>query len=139
MVDDLASFNQQITEEFRANGGKVGGQFRTSAMLLLHSRGAKTGEIRVHPMVYRADGDRFVVFASKGGAPTNPAWYFNLVAHPEATIEVGTETLAVVARVASGEERTRLWEAQKAAAPAFAEYEAKTTREIPVIVLERVD
>jgi deazaflavin-dependent oxidoreductase (nitroreductase family) len=137
MADDMQSFNDQIIEEFRSNEGRVGGTFRTSKMLLLHSRGAKSGEVRIHPMVFMADGDRYVVFASKGGGPTNPAWYHNLVAHPEATIEVGTEEIAVVARVATGQERTRIWSAQKAAFPAFADYEARTTREIPVVVLER--
>jgi deazaflavin-dependent oxidoreductase (nitroreductase family) len=130
--------NRKIIEEFRANGGKVGGQFEGAPLLLLHHRGAKTGKVRVNPMMYQADGDRLAVFASKGGAPTNPDWYRNLVAHPRATVEVGSDTFDVDARVAAGEERDRIWTLQKERYPGFADYEAKTSREIPVVVLERV-
>ena len=130
-------WNQRIIEEFRANGGKVGGQFEGAPLLLLHSTGARSGRVRTNPMMYQADGDRFVVFASKAGADTNPDWYHNLRAHPQATVEVGTETHQVEARVAEGAERERLWTKQKADYPGFADYESKTARMIPVIVLER--
>lgn len=134
----MADYNQQIIEEFRANAGKVGGRFEGAPMLLLHHRGAKTGTERVNPLMYQDLGDGSVaVFASKGGAPTNPDWFHNLVANPETTIEIGTETREVVARVASDDDRDRIWEAQKRAYPNFAEYE-KTAggRTIPVVVLE---
>ncbi|MDQ1396566.1 MAG: hypothetical protein QOG64_1825 [Acidimicrobiaceae bacterium] len=137
-MTDVNDWNTKIIEEFRSNGGKVGGQFEGAPLLLLHSTGAKTGETRVHPVMYRSDGDRFVIFASKAGATTNPDWYHNLVANPKASVEVGNETLDVVARVAEGDERERLWSAQKVEYPGFADYE-KTAggREIPVVVLER--
>lgn len=134
----MADWNKQIIEEFRANEGKVSGQFEGAPLLLLHSVGAKTGATRVNPMMYQTVGDdRFAVFASKGGAPTNPDWYHNLVANPHTTVEVGTETLEVIARVAQGDERERIWTKQKAAYSGFAEYEQRTTRAIPVIILER--
>jgi deazaflavin-dependent oxidoreductase (nitroreductase family) len=130
-------FNRQIIDEFRANGGKVGGPFEGARMLLLHHVGAKSGTERVTPLVYRPDGDGWAIFASKAGAPTNPDWYHNLVANPATKIEVGTETVPVTALVTDGDERTRLWEAQKAEAPQFGEYESKTERTIPVIALRR--
>ncbi|HZX55670.1 MAG TPA: nitroreductase family deazaflavin-dependent oxidoreductase [Ilumatobacteraceae bacterium] len=129
-------WNTKIIEEFRANGGKVGGQFEGAPLLLLHTTGAKSGKARVSPVMYLADGDDHVVFASKAGAPTNPDWYHNLLANPRASIEVGDQTLNVVARVADGETRERLWSRQKELYPGFADYEAKTTREIPVVILE---
>ncbi len=132
----MSDWNTQIIEEFRANGGKVGGQFEGAPLLLLHTTGAKSGQARVNPMMYQADGDNFAVFASKAGASTNPDWYHNLVANPRASIEVGDTTLNVVARVAEGDDRDRLWSRQKELYPGFADYEAKTTREIPVVVLE---
>lgn len=131
----MSDWNDQIIEEFRANGGKVGGPFEGAPLLLLHSTGAKSGEERVHPMMYQAVGDDFAVFASKAGAPTNPAWYYNLRAHPDAPVEVGTETLDVTARVLEGEERATIWEEQKARYPGFADYESKTDRVIPVVLL----
>jgi deazaflavin-dependent oxidoreductase (nitroreductase family) len=132
-------WNQQIIDEFRANGGKVGGNFEGSPMLILHTKGTKTGLERETPVMYRTvDGGDVAVFASYAGAPQHPAWYGNLVADPEITIEIGSETRRVRARVAAGDERTRIWEAQKAEFPGFAEYEAKTDREIPVVVLEPV-
>ena len=130
-------YNRQIIDEFRANGGKVGGNFEGRSMLLLSSTGAKSGQLRTTPLVCLPDDDRWLIFASKAGAPTNPAWYHNLVAHPEATAEVGTETIAVRATVIPGEERDRLYARQAALLPAFAEYEAKTSRRIPVVALER--
>jgi deazaflavin-dependent oxidoreductase (nitroreductase family) len=132
-------WNQAIIEEFRANGGRVGGQFEGAPMLLLHSVGAKTGKTRVNPMMYQDLGDGLAVFASKGGAPTNPDWYHNLVANPLATVEVGEERFDVTARVAHGEKRERIWATQKERYPGFAAYERKTKREIPVIILERVE
>jgi deazaflavin-dependent oxidoreductase (nitroreductase family) len=132
----MSDWNTQIIDEFRANGGKVGGQFEGAPLLLLHSTGAKTGQARVNPMMYQADGDNFAVFASKAGAPTNPDWYHNLVANPRASVEVGDRTVDVVARIAEGEDRDRLWSRQKELYPGFADYETKTTREIPVVILE---
>ena len=134
----MSDWNTAIIDEFRANGGKVGGNFQDAPLLLLHTTGAKTGQERVVPVVYQTVGDDFVVFASKAGAPTHPDWYRNLVADPRATIEVGTETIEVKARVAEGDERARIWSRQKELMPGFAEYEQKTSREIPVVVLERV-
>ncbi|MHB8730889.1 MAG: nitroreductase family deazaflavin-dependent oxidoreductase [bacterium] len=127
-----------IIDEFRANGGKVGGQFEGAPLLLLHSVGAKSGKTRVTPLVYQDLGrGRVAVFASKAGAPTNPDWYHNLVANPRARVEIGTETFDVTASVARGEERLRIFTVQKQRFPNFAEYERKTKREIPVVVLER--
>jgi deazaflavin-dependent oxidoreductase (nitroreductase family) len=137
-MSDGNHWNSRMIEEFRANGGKVGGPFEGAPMLLLHTTGAKTGEARVNPMVYRADGDKMVVFASYGGAPKNPAWFHNLMAGGPASIEVGTDTFPVSARVTEGAERDTYWSKQKQDMPGFAEYERKTTREIPVVVLERV-
>jgi deazaflavin-dependent oxidoreductase (nitroreductase family) len=134
---DPSDFNRAIIDEFRANAGKLGGGFEGAPMLLLHSKGAKSGRERVNPVMYRPVGDDLAVFASKAGAPTNPDWYHNLLAHPETSVEIGTETVPVVARVAEGEERTRIWEAHKKENPGFADYEAKTSRQIPVVILER--
>jgi deazaflavin-dependent oxidoreductase (nitroreductase family) len=133
----MTDFNTQIIEEFRAKGGKLGGQFEGAPMLLLHTTGAKSGAERVNPVMYRPVGDSFAVFASKGGAPTNPDWYYNLLAHPETTVEVGDETVPVVAHVADDAERGPVWEAQKRDYPGFADYERQTTRQIPVVILER--
>ncbi len=132
-------FNAQVIEEFRANGGKAGGMFEGAALLLLHNVGAKSGEAHVTPLVYMRDGERWVIFASKAGAPKNPGWYWNLKAEPNVSIEVGTEEFEVVASEATGEERNSLFERQKAESPQFAEYEQKTERAIPVIVLSRKD
>ena len=132
----MSDFNRAIIEEFRANEGKVGGGFAGAPMLLLHTTGARTGQQRVNPLVYQPDGDRLVIFATKGGAPTNPDWYRNLMAHPDVSVEVGTETRPVRARVTEGEERERLWSLQREAMPGVAEYEARTDRQIPVVVLE---
>jgi deazaflavin-dependent oxidoreductase (nitroreductase family) len=135
MSASMEDFNAQIIEEFRANDGRVGGMFKGMPLLLLHNTGAKSGADRINPVAYLKDGDRYVVFASKGGAPTNPGWFHNLVAHPEVTIEVGTETVDVVASQAEGEERDRLFDAQKQRVPQFGEYEQNTTRKIPVVLL----
>jgi len=129
-------WNTKIIEEFRANGGQVGGPFEGAPLLLLHTTGAKTGQERVNPVMYRQLDGAWAVFASKAGAPTNPDWYHNLRAGPEASIEVGTKTIPVRARVAEGEERESIWSAHKAQWHGFADYEKKTSREIPVIILE---
>jgi deazaflavin-dependent oxidoreductase (nitroreductase family) len=128
-------FNTTIIEEFRANGGKVS-MFSNGSLLLLHSTGAKTGATRISPLAYQKVGDDYAIFASKAGAPVNPAWYHNLLAHPQATIEVGTDVIDVTARVAAPEERELIWKRQKENAPNFAEYEKKTDRQIPVVILE---
>lgn len=137
-MTDQNGWNQKIIDEFRSAGGKVGGPFEGAPVLLLHSTGARTGKEHTTPMMYLADGDRLVVFASKAGAPTNPDWYHNLVAHPRARVEVGTETFDVEAEVTDREERDRLYAIQAERYPGFAEYEAKTTRVIPVVSLRRV-
>jgi deazaflavin-dependent oxidoreductase (nitroreductase family) len=131
----MADFNEQVITEFRGNEGVVGGMFEGMPILLLHHVGAKSGTWRIAPLVYMADGDRYVIFASKGGAPENPAWFHNLKAHPETKIEVGTETLDVTAGEATGDERDQLYTAQVEKAPQFAEYQEKTTRLIPVVTL----
>jgi deazaflavin-dependent oxidoreductase (nitroreductase family) len=137
MADAVEDFNKTLIEEFRANGGKVGGMFEGRDLLLLHTTGAKSGRPRVNPLAYRRDGDHLVVFGTKGGADTHPDWYYNVRAHPEASVEVGTERFDVVARIAEGAEHDRIWRAQKSDIPSFAEYEQKTDRVIPVVVLER--
>ena len=136
-MSDMDEWNRKNIEEFRANGGVVGGDLAGMPILLLHHTGAKSGTERVNPLVYQQVGDAVAVFASKGGAPTNPDWFHNLVAHPTVSIEIGTESYPVTARVADGEERERIWEAQKAAIPVFAQYELMTRRVIPVLLLER--
>ena len=129
-------FNSQVIEEFRANGGKVGGMFAGAPMLLLHHTGAKSGQERITPLVYLDDNGRYVIFASKAGAPTNPAWYHNLLAHPETSIEVGSETLPVIAEEVTGEARQRLFDIQVQRNPGFADYQEKAgDRIIPVIAL----
>jgi len=137
MTSDVNDMNSRIIAEFRENAGKVGGPFEGRHMLLLHTTGAKSSAERINPLVFQPRGDNFAIFASKGGAPTNPDWYYNVVANPQLTIEVGTDTIDVTARVAEGSERNEIWEAQKRDVPAFADYETKTTRQIPVVVLER--
>jgi deazaflavin-dependent oxidoreductase (nitroreductase family) len=134
----MPDWNSKIIEEFRANDGKVGGPFEGAPLLLLHTVGAKTGQQRVNPMMYQAVPDGYAVFASKGGAPDNPDWYHNLRAHPQVSAEIGTRTVELKARVADGDEREKVWTAQKAAYPGFADYEQKTTRQIPVVILEPV-
>ena len=130
--------NKMIIDEFRANAGKVGGPFAGRTLLLLHTIGAKSGLERINPVAYITDGDQLVIIASKGGAPTNPHWYNNLVAHPSASVEVGTEKFEVQASVTAEPERTRLYNKMVEMMPGFAEYQRKTKRTIPVIVLRRV-
>jgi deazaflavin-dependent oxidoreductase (nitroreductase family) len=135
MSTSPADFNAKVIDEFHANGGRVGGNFESMPILLLHHTGAKSGVQRINPLAYHEDGGRYVIFASKGGAPTNPDWYHNLKAHPDTTIEVGTQTLSVRASEVTDGERERLFNAQAERLPQFAEYAEKTPRTIPVIVL----
>ena len=136
-MSERPNWNDAVIEEFRANGGKVAA-FAHQPLLLLHHRGARTGAERVNPLAYQKVGDAYAVFGSKGGAPTNPEWYHNLIANPRARVEVGTESVEVTARVAEGDERDRIWEEQKRLNPAFADYERTTDRTIPVVVLEPI-
>jgi deazaflavin-dependent oxidoreductase (nitroreductase family) len=137
-MSEMSEFNKRIIEEFRAHGGKVGGQFANAPMLLLTTTGAKSGRTYTTPLVYSKDGDRIVIIASKAGAPNNPDWYHNLRAHPTVTLEVGAERFQAKAVITSGEERERLFNSQAEMLPIFNEYRKKTTRQIPVIALERV-
>ena len=134
---DQSDFNKQIIEEFRANGGETSGVFKGRPLLLLTTTGAKSGESRTTPLVYTKDGDKVVVIASMGGAPKHPAWYLNLSANPGVTVELGTEKFEASASSAEGAERDRLYAKQAEMMPAFTEYEQKTTRRIPVVVLNR--
>lgn len=138
-MSELNEFNKKVIEEFRANQGKVGGQMENMPVMLLTMTGAKTGRTITKPLVYTQDGDRIVVIASFAGAPKNPAWHNNLVANPEATVEIGTEKFRVRAEVTSGEERQRLFDAQAKQLPIFNDYQKKTDRQIPVFVLNRID
>jgi deazaflavin-dependent oxidoreductase (nitroreductase family) len=139
MSTSPADFNAQIIDEFHANGGRVGGMFDGMPLLLLHHTGARSGKSRINPLAYQSDGGRYVIFASKAGAPTNPDWYHNLKAHPNVKIEVGADTIDVLATEASGEERERLYRTQAERVSQFGEYEQKTERVIPVIVLTPTD
>ena len=119
----MSDWNNKIIEEFRTKEGKIGGPFEGAPLLLLHTVGARTGQERVNPMMYLPVDGGYAVFASKAGAPSNPDWYHNLLAHPKVTAEIGTRTAELIARVAEGDERERIWAAQKAAYPGFADYE----------------
>ena len=130
--------NLGIIQEFRANAGKVGGPFAGRSLLLLHTIGAKSGQPRINPVACISNGDRLVIIASKGGAPTNPDWYHNLLANPLVTVETGTEQFQARATVAAEPERTRLYNQMVAMMPGFAGYQQNTTRIIPVIVLTRL-
>jgi deazaflavin-dependent oxidoreductase (nitroreductase family) len=132
------TYNAQVVEEFRANEGRVGGPFEGRPLLLLHHFGARTGVERVTPLAYQTVGDGFAIFASDGGSDLNPSWYHNLLAHPEVTVEVGTATISVSVREAEGLEREEIWARQKEIRPAFADYETRTSRRIPVLVLELI-
>jgi deazaflavin-dependent oxidoreductase (nitroreductase family) len=134
---DINAWNSKVTEEFRANGGKVSGQYEGARLLLLTTTGAKSGLRRTTPLGYLSDGDRMIVAASMLGAPKNPDWYHNLVAHPEVTIEIGAETFDTIATVVEGKERERLWAKFAEAYPMLAEHQAKTTRPIPLVALKR--
>lgn len=135
MSMDFKEWNKQIIKEFRENDGKCGGPFEGAPMILLHTVGAKSGEERINPLMTLPKGDDIVIFASMAGAPRHPDWYHNLVANPDVTVEVGTETKKMRARVADRAERDRLYAEQAAAWPQFAEYETKTDRVIPVVIL----
>ena len=135
---DLKRFNENLIAEYRATGGQVTGQFAGAPLLLLTTTGARSGQPRTSPLVYTTDGDRIVVIASKGGAPTDPDWYRNVVAHPEVTVELGGERFRARASVAEGEERERLYDRQAAQMPNFAEYRKMTDRSIPVVLLQRL-
>ncbi len=137
-MSNVNDWNQKIIEEFRANDGKVGGMFDGANLLLLHTTGAKSGLARINPVICMADGDRYVVIASKAGAPTNPDWYHNLVANPEVSVEVGTEQFKAQATVAAEPERSELYAKMAESFAAFNEYESKTTRVIPVVTLSRM-
>jgi deazaflavin-dependent oxidoreductase (nitroreductase family) len=134
---DMNDFNAGVIEEFRANGGTAGGIFEGKPLLLLHNIGAKSGTDFVTPLVYLDDGGDWFIFASKGGAPTNPGWYHNLKARPEVSIEIGTDTVDVTAEEVTGAERDRIYAIQAEQQPQFAEYAQKTDRKIPVIALRR--
>jgi deazaflavin-dependent oxidoreductase (nitroreductase family) len=135
-VADVNDFNQTIIDEFRANKGKVSGQFEGAPMLLLTTTGAKSGQARTVPVVYLPDGNRYLVFASKAGAPTNPDWYHNLVANPAVSVEVGSDRFDANAVVLSGDERDRFYAQQVELFPGFQEYQENTTRVIPVVALQ---
>jgi len=137
-MSDAEDWNTAVIKEFRENDGKVGGMFEGAPMILVHHTGAKSGTERVTPLVYFREDERIFIFASKGGAPENPAWFHNLVANPRTRVEVGTETFEVVARVLEGAERDEYYAKQAEVMPNFAEYARKTTRTIPVVELERV-
>jgi deazaflavin-dependent oxidoreductase (nitroreductase family) len=135
----MHEFNQKVIEEFRANGGKVGGTFAGAPMILVTTKGAKSGVERTTPLVHSRDGDNYVIIASYAGAPKHPAWFLNIQAAPEVTVEVGTETFRAKATIPEGAERERLYKAQAALMPNFDAYQQKTSRVIPVVVLSRAD
>jgi deazaflavin-dependent oxidoreductase (nitroreductase family) len=137
-VPEVNDWNAKVIDEFRANEGRLGGQFEGAPMLLLTTTGAKSGKTRVNPMMYLVDDGTIHVFASKAGAPTNPDWYHNLVAHPEVTVELGSETFKARARVLPEGDRARVYARQAELYPGFAEYQEKTKRVIPVVALDRV-
>ena len=137
-MSDWNAFNRGLIDEYRATGGQVTGQFAGAPLLLLTTTGAKSGQPRTTPLAYTTDGDRLVVIASKGGAPTHPDWYHNLLAHSEGVVELGRERFPARAIVAEGDARDRLYDRMAAQMPGFAEYQQNTTRRIPVVVLERI-
>lgn len=133
----MSDWNVQVIEEFRANEGKVGGYFEGRKLALITHRGARSGQERVNPLAYVPDGDRIAIIASAAGADKHPAWYYNIVANPDVTVEVGTEKYEATAAEVTGEERDRLYAAMVEIFPSFAEYQEKTDRKIPVLALER--
>ena len=136
-MTDSREFNERIIKEFRENNGVVGAPFEGATLLLLTTTGSKTGLLRTTPLVYLADGDRYVIIASKGGAPENPSWYNNIVAGGEVSIEVGTEKFEVQPEIIEGKERVELYARQEALMPGFKDYRLNTSRIIPVIALTR--
>lgn len=137
-VSGMSDWNDSVIKEFRENAGVVGGMFEGRAMIIVHAIGAKSGTVRETPLVFLGEGERIYIFASKGGAPENPDWYHNLLANPRVKVEVGTDTFEVEAREVTGTERDEVYGRQAAAWENFAEYQAKTTRKIPVFELVRV-
>jgi deazaflavin-dependent oxidoreductase (nitroreductase family) len=135
---DMKEINRKVIEEFRANGGKVGGQFAGAPMVLITTKGAKSGKTYINPLVYSRDGEKYVIIASFAGGPKNPSWYHNLVAHPTPTVEIGSERFQAKATFPSGTERERLFDQQASQMPIFNDYRKKTARQIPVVVLERI-
>jgi deazaflavin-dependent oxidoreductase (nitroreductase family) len=138
MSEDVSPWNRTTVDDFRANEGRVGGTFEGAPLLLLHTVGARSGAERVNPLMYQDLGGPVAVFATSGGAPANPDWYHNVVANPDVTVEIGAETRRMHARTATGAERDRIWTKQKHDYRGFAEYERRTDRVIPVVVLEPV-
>ena len=138
-MTDQNTYNRQLIEEFRADRDRGGGAMKGRPLLLLTTTGAKSGQLRTKPMMYIPDGDRLLVIASNAGAPTHPDWYRNVVAHPEVTVEVGSDTFKAIAIVTEGLERQRLWSRVVELYPFFADHQAKTSRQIPVIVLRRLE
>lgn len=136
-MTELNDWNSKIIDEFRSNHGRVGGQFEGAPLLLLTTTGAKSGQQRVHPVMYMLDDGTVYVFASKGGAPSNPAWFHNLLAHPNVIVEIGPEKFDATARVITGPEHDRIYAEQARRYPGFAEYQEKTSRLIPVVALDR--
>jgi deazaflavin-dependent oxidoreductase (nitroreductase family) len=136
--NDFAAYNNAVVDEFRENAGQVTGMFAGAPLVLITTTGAKSGKKRTTPVVYTTDGDKVVIIASKGGAPTSPDWFHNLVANPDVTVELPNDTFEARARVPEDPERERLFRAQAELMPNFAEYEKATDRKIPVVVLERV-
>lgn len=135
---DMREFNEKLIEEFRANDGKVSGSFANAPLILVTHTGAKTGTKRTSPLVYTRDGDRIVLIASKGGAPTHPHWYLNMTANPQVTVELPGETFEARVTEVTGEERDRLYAAQAAQMPNFDDYAKATDRKIPVLILDRI-
>jgi deazaflavin-dependent oxidoreductase (nitroreductase family) len=136
---DVNEMNRDVVAQFRANGGKVAsGRFAGTDLLLLTTTGAKTGRTRVNPLIYLRDGNRYVIFASRNGGPKSPDWYHNLAAHPDVTVEIGTEKFRAKAIVTSGAERERIWNQSEQQRPFLADHKARAApRQIPVIALER--
>jgi deazaflavin-dependent oxidoreductase (nitroreductase family) len=138
MSTSFQDFNRNLIQDLRENGKPTSGPFRGRDVLILTTKGAKSKEVRENPLVYTRDGDHYVIVASKSGAPTHPAWYHNLVAHPEVTVEVDGQKFKAGAHVPVGDEYERLYQQHASTNPQFHEYRRKTTRKIPVIVLERI-
>jgi deazaflavin-dependent oxidoreductase (nitroreductase family) len=140
MSSTYRDFNRALIQDLRAHGGKAtSGPFKGRDVLILTTKGAKSGEVRENPVVFTRDGDRYLVVGSKGGSPTHPSWYHNLVAHPDVTVEVLGEKFKARAVVADGDEYERLYQHYASINPTFHEYRQKTSRKIPVVILERLD
>src|SRR5258708_385488 len=134
---NLNDWNRQIIEEFRTHEGKVGGPFEGTTLLLLTTTGARSGQKRINPLTSLLDGERLFIFAGNGGGPSNPDWYYNLIAHPQVMVEIGTEQFEATAVFVEGEERDQLFAKEVQHHPAVADFEKKTTRKIPVVELVR--